>query len=193
MQLEEAIATRWSCSQLEEPIPSASALNALLHIALNAPDHGLLRPWSLWCLRGEQREQLGALFCQAALRHNPDLTAVQLANIGSRPLRAPLIIIVAANITPAHKIPEIEQVMSAATLAHNIQLLLHAQGYASIWRTGEWAYDAHVKQGLGLNAQDQLVGYLYVGTAASTPPTTRPRIALDAHLKKFTLLSLANG
>ena len=193
MQLEEAIATRWSCSQLVEPIPPEQQLDALLQTALNAPDHGLLRPWSLWCLRGEQRQQLGTLFCQAALQHNPNLTAAQLANISSRPLRAPLIIIVAATITPSHKIPEIEQVMSAATLAHNVQLLLHAQGYASIWRTGEWAYDTHVKQGLGLKAHDQLVGYLYVGTAATAPPTTRPNIALDAHLKKFTLLSLANG
>jgi nitroreductase len=187
MQLEEAIATRWSCSQLAEPIPTPNELNALLTIALNAPDHGLLRPWTLWCLRGEQREQLGAVFCQAALLQNPQLTAVQLANISSRPLRAPLIIIVAAKITPAHKIPEIEQIMSAATLAHNIQLLLHAKGYASIWRTGEWAYDAHVKQTLALNAHDQLIGYLYVGTAATPPPITRPSITLDAHLKSFTL------
>ncbi len=187
MLLEEAIATRWSCSDLVEPIPSETQLYSLLQIALNAPDHGLLRPWKLWCLQGDQREKLGALFCQSALQQNPQLTPAQLANISNRPLRAPLIIIVAANVTPLHKIPEIEQILSAATLAHNIQLLLHAQGYASIWRTGEWAYDPLVKQTLGLKDQDQLIGYLYVGTAATSPPPARQVVALNVHLKKFTL------
>jgi hypothetical protein len=186
MQLEDAIATRWSCANLIEPAPADMALHALLQTALNAPDHGLLRPWLLWCLQGEQRQELGNLFCQSALQQTPQLTAAQQDNIRSRPLRAPLIIIVAAKVTPDHKIPAIEQIMSAATLAHNIQLLLHAQNFASIWRTGEWAYDDHVKQALGLQTCDQIVGYLYVGTAAAPPPA-RQAVPLAAHLKNFTL------
>lgn len=188
MLLEDAIATRYSCADLIEPAPTEQQLHHLLQVALNAPDHGLLRPWLLWCLRGEQRLQLGELFCQSALAKNPQLTNAQLDNIRTRPLRAPLLIIVGARITVQHKIPEVEQIMSAATLAHNIQLLLHAQGYASIWRSGEWAYDEKIKQALKLKPHDQIVGYLYVGTdAKSTKMPARQTAALAAHLQNFAL------
>ncbi|MNS98837.1 hypothetical protein D3C72_1332160 [compost metagenome] len=41
-----------------------------------------------------------------------------------------------------------------------------------MWRTGDMAFDAHVHKGLGLAANEELIGYLYVGT-----PLTEPRTA----------------
>jgi len=33
-----------------------------------------------------------------------------------------------------------------------------------MWRTGELAYNEQVKQGLGISEQDEIVGFLYIGT-----------------------------
>ncbi|MNV88257.1 hypothetical protein D3C71_1824470 [compost metagenome] len=41
-----------------------------------------------------------------------------------------------------------------------------------MWRTGDMAFDAHVHKGLGLAGNEELIGYLYVGT-----PLTEPRTA----------------
>jgi hypothetical protein len=34
-----------------------------------------------------------------------------------------------------------------------------------MWRTGEMAFDPVVKAGLGLQAHEQVIGFLYMGTA----------------------------
>ena len=60
---------------------------------------------------------------------------------------------------------------NAGTAAHNILLALHARGFGGIWRTGPAAYDPYVKQALGLDPRDALIGFLYVGTAR--PPLPR--------------------
>jgi len=39
----------------------------------------------------------------------------------------------------------------------------HALGYGGFWRTGDAAYDDHVKQSFGLTADDEIVGFLYLG------------------------------
>ena len=80
--------------------------------------------------------------------------------------------VVAAKVQPDHpKIPEIEQVMSAATAAHNLGIAFHAKGFGAMWRTGAVAYDVTVKRVLGLDAHDHIVAVQYVGTPeAHTPP-----------------------
>ena len=60
--------------------------------------------------------------------------------------------------------PEIEQTLSAGASAHAIMLASAALGFAAMWKTGSAAYDTQVKTGLGLEAGDAIVGFLYLGT-----------------------------
>ena len=54
-------------------------------------------------------------------------------------------------------------------------LAAHALGYGAMWKTGEPAYDARVKEAIGLLASDAIVGFLYIGTRAGGPAVgTRP-------------------
>ncbi|MGL4795851.1 MAG: nitroreductase, partial [Aeromonas jandaei] len=39
-----------------------------------------------------------------------------------------------------------------------------AQGFNGIWRSGWFIFDEQINKGLGLAAEDQLVGFLYLGT-----------------------------
>ena len=54
-------------------------------------------------------------------------------------------------------------------------LAVHAQGYGAMWRTGEPAYDPGVKQVLGLEPTDAIIGIIYIGTrVGGSSPAARP-------------------
>ena len=59
--------------------------------------------------------------------------------------------------------PEIEQILSAGAMAQNLMLAAHALGYGSMWRTGSMTYDRVVAKGLGLEPNEKMIGFLYMG------------------------------
>ena len=89
--------------------------------------------------------------------------------------RAPVIVVVAARLQHAHKIPVIEQIASAAAAAQTIMLAAPALGFGAVWKTGAPAYDPQIKTTLGLAADDEIVGFLYLGQrAGGSSPIRRP-------------------
>ena len=71
----------------------------------------------------------------------------------------------------------IEQILAAGAAAQNVMLAALALGFNSMWKTGAPAYDAFVKTSLGLEAEDQIIGFLYIGTrAGGSSPIPRPQV-----------------
>ena len=64
---------------------------------------------------------------------------------------------------------------AAGAAAQNVMLAATALGFGAMWKTGDAAYDETVKAGLGLEAGDAIVGFLYLGTAPAdaVPPPAR--------------------
>jgi nitroreductase len=175
MDALELLLTRESATRLQEPAPSESALAAMLASAARAPDHGRLRPWLFLVIRGEARERFGDVTAAALKSRMPDATPEMLARERGKALRAPLIVAVAATVQRGAKILEIEQVLSAGAAAQNIMLAAHALGYGAMWKTGDPAYDTSVKEALGLQASDAIVGFIYLGTPVpGAAPVPRP-------------------
>ena len=172
MDALDALINRVSVPRLCEPAPDAAQREQLFRAALRAPDHGQLRPWRFLTIEGEAREQLGELFAEALLRKNPQIAEEALSKARNMPLRAPLLVVVIARTQVHAKVPAQEQVLAAGCAAHGILIAAHAQGIGAVWRTGDMAFDAHVHKGLGLAENEELIGYLYVGT-----PLTEPRTA----------------
>ncbi len=81
-------------------------------------------------------------------------------------LRAPCIIAVAARVFKTNKVPEIEQVLAVGAAVQNMFLAAHALGYGIMWKTGAGAYSADVKSALGLQTDDHIVAFLYLGAVA---------------------------
>lgn len=175
MEALDALLNRVSVPRLTEPAPNAAQREALFQAALRAPDHGQLRPWRFLTIEGQGRERLGELFA-AALQAKGDASQAALDKARAMPLRAPLLIVVIARLQDHFKVPESEQRLAAGCAAHGILIAAHAQGIGAVWRTGDMAFDAHVHQGLGLAENEELIGYLYVGTPA-TEPRTAPVLA----------------
>jgi nitroreductase len=175
MEALELLVGRESAMKLSSPGPDQDALEMMFQSALRAPDHGRLRPWRFVVVPEEKRERFGELMADCLRRQQPDAPADMLQRERDKAMRAPVIVVVAAAIQRGHKIPEVEQLVSAAAAAENIMLAARAQGFGAMWKTGAPAYDATVKQALGLDPDNDIVGFLYLGTqVGGGSPAARP-------------------
>jgi nitroreductase len=175
MDALELLLGRTSALKLTEPAPSEAELDVMLRSAVRAPDHGRLRPWRFVIVPTDKRERFGEVLAEAMHRRDPDAPVDMLQREHDKAMRAPLIVVVGVHIHKGHKIPEIEQFSSAAAATQNIMLAAYAQGYGSMWKTGAPAYDTVVKQSLGLGSDDEIIGFLYLGTRiGGALPAVRP-------------------
>jgi len=151
--------------QLHAPGPSAAQVDLALDAALRAPDHGMLRPWRFVVIRGAARERLAELFVRRTLERDPTTPEGKVNKVRNQPLNAQVVIAVGARILPAHKVPELEQLLSSGAAVMNLLNAFHAQGYGAIWLTGRNAYDPQIAAALGFSAEERCLGFVYVGSA----------------------------
>jgi nitroreductase len=157
----------------------------MLESADRAPDHDRLQPWRLILVDGDARLSLGDILAQALAGRNPNANEQALARERQKGLSAPLIIVVATRCNRSAKIPIIEQILSAGCAAHSIMQAAFAQGLGAMWRTGDAAYDNAVKSALGIELDDHIVGFIYVGTVIGGPKT-RPQRAVEEFAQHWT-------
>lgn len=159
---------------MAEPGPNDADLEKILRAGMRVPDHGRLTPWRFQIIRGDAREKMGEILAEAFQKANPDCIEEQVEIERERFLRAPLVIAVISRVTPGHKIPEWEQVLSAGAACQNMLTSALSMGYAAQWITEWYAYNDDVKAALGLEPGDQIAGFLYLGTMTEAP-TDRAR------------------
>jgi nitroreductase len=177
MDALELLVARESAVKLTSPGPDQAALEKMFQSALRAPDHGRLRPWRFIVVPEDKRERFGELMADCLRRVDPNASADALQRERDKAMRAPVIVVAAAAIQRGHKIPEVEQLVSAAAAAENIMLAARAQGFGAMWKTGAPAYDGKTKQALGLDADNEIVGFLYLGTqVGGGSPAARPQV-----------------
>lgn len=165
MDALENLHQRVSIPLLEGPAPSPEQLDNIYRAALRAPDHGALKPLRFLNVEAEARNKLGELFLDAA-SEDESLSEEQQNKFRNMPLRAPHIIVAIAVIQDHPKVPRTEQLITAGCAVQNMLLAAHAQNLGAMWRTGVLAYHPTVMDGLGLEAHEEIVGYLYLGTPA---------------------------
>ncbi len=159
---------------LVAPAPAGDDLQAILRAAVTAPDHAALRPWRFILVEGDAQLILGDVFAEAIALRDSTATPQQIERQRDKAMRSPLLIVVAATITPSHpKVPEHEQMLSAGMAAEHMQLAAQALGYGSVLVTGANATDAHVKRALGVAEQDRIVGFLHMGTSSIPAPAVK--------------------
>jgi nitroreductase len=162
----DAVRARQSWSKVEDTAPTREELLPLVSAAGRVADHSSLRPWRLIELRGTDREALGAAIAKAQGDASPS----------SKPLRAPLLIAVVASYRKSDKVPRWEQEAVASGVAHTLSLLLDEAGWGVIWRTGHYTRAKAVAKAHGLDKNEELLGWLYVGAkpAGRKPGRRKP-------------------
>lgn len=150
------------------PGPSAAMLRELLTVAARVPDHGKLSPWRFVVLEGPSRGTLGRIAAEA----------LDDESVTEHFERAPCVVAVLATPKAHPKIPRSEQILSAGAACMNLLTAAQAQGFAAQWLTGASAYAPEVRAALSGSADDEIAGFIYIGTAQEAP-TDRPRPQLD--------------
>ena len=166
METMKALLSRRSISKLTSPHPSSEVMSEVYQAALRAPDHSWLRPWKFIEVTGKSRNKLADAFINAT-KKTEDLDEERESKIAALPLRSPMIIIVIAKINhDKPNVPRIEQIQSTAAAAQNILIALHDKGFGAYWRTGKYSTERnkYIANELSLNSNEEVLGYLYVGT-----------------------------
>ena len=175
MELFEALFTRMSIGKVKpDPVPRP-LIEKILEAAAQAPNHHKVQPWRFIVLTGAARERLGDLMARSLLTRQPDVSPEFLAVERAKPLRAPVLIAVGVDKPSGPKIVELENICAAAAATENMLLAAHALGLAAQWRTGAAATDPDVKALLGLERDQHLIAFVYLGWCLVEPQGyTRP-------------------
>ena len=168
MDIKDALLNRLSCPALTEPGPDVQQLEFIFQAALRAPDHARLRPWRFLTIEGEARNRLGDLLAEVALSEQHDLSADSIKRFRGLPLRAPCLVALICKKQTHAKVPEIEQKLSLGAAGQNILHAAYALGLGAMWRTGKINYHPLLAEGLGLAENEELLGFIYLGTPSAT-------------------------
>lgn len=162
MDALDLLLTRSSHMRLTEPAPAGDALKNILQAGVRVPDHACLSPWKFIVCSGDGLARLGDVFSRAAQQEG--LSERDIARAPELPLRAPMVIVAATRYTEHPKVPKVEQIASTACAVQSMQMAAIAQGFDGIWRTGHYAQSQTVKLAMSLFDEDEIVGFLYLGT-----------------------------
>lgn len=169
MDALELLLNRRSASRLVAPAPEGEVRQNIINAGLRAPDHGALQPWRFVLIENQGLARFSELLQRAAEQDQLGENAIEKAK--QIPSRAPLIITVIAHCSDNPKVPHWEQVVSAGCAVQAMQMAALAQGFNGIWRTGVWTANTLVREAFACREQDEIVGFLFLGTPQLKVPT----------------------
>ncbi len=165
--LVESLLSRTSLAGafMTDPAPSDDELRLILGAAQRAADHGRLQPWRFFVVRPAEYDAFFDRMAAAATRQQGDPERYTQNREKYRlTARAPLLVVAAAKIDTAHKVPAIEQAFAAAGATQLVLTAAHALGYAGFLFSGLGVFDVGFKAELGLTSTDHLIGVICLGT-----------------------------
>jgi nitroreductase len=183
--LLELLRTRRSVPRVASEEPPRRLIEQVIEAAGWAPNHYKTEPWRFVVLTGKARERLGDAMAASLRRRMPSPDAPEaralLDKERSKPTRAPVVIVAAVEPSSLPKAREIEEIEAGAAGVENMLLAAHALGLATMWRTGDAAYDPEVKRFLGFAPTAHIVAFIYLGYP--DVPALPPR---ERDLQRFT-------
>ncbi len=174
MDVIDAITSRRSINKLSQDVPPKELIEKILEAGNWAPTHHGTEPWRFYVVTGESRTKLGEVM--ANLRRddledqNSQESAIILESEAKKPLRAPVIIAVGVLPSDNPKVIEIEEFEAAGAAVQNMLLTAHSLGLGTKLRTGGAAYSEKVREFLGMNQRERILGFIYLGYPDASPP-----------------------
>jgi nitroreductase len=156
---------------LTAPGPSHNEIERILSLGARSPDHGKLFPWRFVVMGPQGRAELAAQLLPLADRQPG---ADKARKVLMKLTAAPLTILVISAPVDSQKVPVWEQQLSAGAVCMNIEHAANALGYSASWITDWYSYDAEAKALYGVKGDEQVAGFIHIGTLAEAP-LERPR------------------
>lgn len=155
---------------LVAPGPDRAQLEAMLQAASRVPDHGALAPWRFITIDGDARGALGEHLAARALARDPDAAEAVVEKARQRFVQAPLVLAVICSPRHGNKVPVGEQRLTAGCVCFALLQAADALGFGAQWLTGWAAYDRPFLAVLGLAEDEELLGFIHIGTAGEPVP-----------------------
>lgn len=144
-----------------------------------APNHGRNEPWLFNVFSGDGLQTLAdfqsELYKTEAGENYSEATFNKLQK---QPLKASHIIAIGMKRGANKRIPEIEDIEAVACAVQNIYISVSAYGLGGYWTTGGITYKESAKYFFGLEEEDKLLGFFYIGYV-SVPSARSSRISIE--------------
>lgn len=154
-------------------------IREILTNATWAPNHGKTEPWHFTVFSGAGLQKLADF--QADLykqESGPNFKQITYDKLLANPLKASHVIALGMKRSANPNIPEIEDIEAVACAVQNIYLSVVAYGLGGYWTSGGVTYKPTAKAFFGLNEEDKLLGFFYIGHVA-LPTTGGSRAPLE--------------
>lgn len=147
-----------------EQVPRA-VIEQMLENANWAPTHTKTEPWRFFVFSGEKLKEFGEWNAEVYRQITaPDkFDQAKYDKFKANPLSASHIIVICMKRQPNARIPVIEDIEAVACAVQNMYLTVTAYGYGGFWSSSGATYTEAAKEYFGLGAEDQVLGFFYVG------------------------------
>jgi nitroreductase len=139
----------------------------ILENATWAPNHGQTEPWKFVVFTDKGLEKLASFQSELYKKEaGENFKEATYQNLLTNPLKASHIIAVCMKRDPNKKFPEQEEMAAVACAVQNIYLSVTAYGLGGYLTTGGVTYKQSAKEFFGLEEDDKLLGFFYLGHVA---------------------------
>lgn len=143
-------------------------INQMLENANWAPTHKLTEPWRFTVFKGAGLKQLAdfqsELYKKVSIEKG-DFSEIKYEKLATKPLECSHII--AIGMKRNEVVPEVEEICSVAAAVQNMWLTASAHQVGCYWSTGGVTFYEEAKPFFGLDEQDKILGFLFIGMPKS--------------------------
>ena len=155
-------------------------VDRMLENANWAPTHYLTEPWRFMVFTGEGLKQFAHFHAELYKTEAGDkFEQSRYEKFLNNPQKASHIISIGMKRHAMDKLPETEEICAVAGAVQNMQLTASAYGVGCYWTTGGITYYENAKPFFNLEAEDKLLGFLYVAYAKGEPTQGRRKPIAD--------------
>lgn len=180
MDVIDAIRSRRSVKQFSDEIPSRADVEALLELAVHAPNHRMTEPWSFRVMGPRARRAYGEALATRRVRRIDDPEAAEAVRRKTveGAVGKPLMIGVVQALSDNPEIRE-EDYAACFMAIQNVCLGALPLGFATHIHTGAVLDDPPVREALGVGESERLVALLDLGRPRELPDPKERAAAQD--------------
>jgi nitroreductase len=154
-------------------------IRQILENATWAPSHRLTEPWYFTVFSGDGLKKFATFQSHLYKSEAGDaFKESKYLKLQQQPLLASHIIAIGMKRSLEKKVPEIEEIEAVSCAVQNMYLSTTAYGLGGYWTTGGITYMKKAKSFFGLEEEDKLLGFFYLGYVA-VPGVAAARRPLD--------------
>lgn len=149
----------------------------LLNNAIWAPNHGMTQPWRFKVFTGEGLKKLSNFQSELYKEKftGANFNDKKFYKLKEWPLKTSVVIGITMTPDPNGRIKTIEEIEATSCAVQNMMLSATAYGIGSYWSSGGVTYMEETKDFLGINKDDQCLGFLYLGYPENDWPKSQRR------------------